>query len=723
MTTLPLQGETPALFHFGGFTLDMQRRGLYRDGKRIHLTSKPLELLIYLIENRGRPIEKRELLDAVWNGVFVTEDNLVQAIMEIRRALRDNKDDPRFIQTVPRRGYRFLAEVSLGWPPVELPVTSATPPVVHESGTPPSYRSLSVIKGNPRGAALGASALLMLLFGASLGFYVLFLRDRPQPKSQMPFQKVKFARVTTNGKVTSAALSPDGKYVIYALNSEGMESLWLTHVATASQIQITKPTEVSHRALTFSPDSVFFYYVVRDDKELGELYQMPLLGGPAKKLISDVDSAITSSPDGKHISFIRGYPEKREFTLVIANADGTGQQEIATRKRPDFLPTLFNGAPAWSPAGEVIACPAGSSDATGRYMTVVEVPASGGAIRPITSQRWWQVGQLAWLGDGSGLIMVAKQQASDPSQIWHLSYSTGEARLVTNDLNNYVGVSLTRDNPPAVVTVQSNVLSSISIAPDDTNAKHIPISSIDGVVGISWTPEGRIVYASRQRDNQNIYIMDQDGSNQKQLTTGRLDNKWPSVSPDGRYIVFMSNRTGANNIWRIDIDGGNPKQLTSGSDARWPRCAPNSHWVVYASIGNPAGLYKVSIDGGDSVRLTDKAPTAPSISPDGKLIASGYFEDPEANRTAVYSFDGGAPVKILSFFSLMCWTPNGRNLTYIDRHGAPNIVSQSIEGGQPRQITYFKDGEVVGFDWSLDGKLACSRKVVTADAVMINDLF
>jgi Tol biopolymer transport system component len=356
-------------------------------------------------------------------------------------------------------------------------------------------------------------------------------------------------------------------------------------------------------------------------------------------------------------------------------------------------------------------------------MTVVEVRAAGGAIRPITSQHWWHVGHLAWLRDGSGLIMVAKQQASDPSQVWHLSYSTGEVRRITNDLNNYVGVSLTRDNPPAVVTIRSNVLSSIVVAPDESNVKDIPVSSVDGVVGISWTPEEKIVYTSRLKGDQDIYIMDQDGSNRKQLTADARDNNWPSVSPDGRYIVFMSNRAGANSIWRMDIDGNNPKQLTSGGDARWPRCAPDSRWVVYASIGKPNGLFKISIDGGDPVQLTDKTPRSPAISPDGKLIATDYHEDPEAKKTAIYSSEGRGPLKILNFSNLVCWTPDGRSLTYIDRQGIPNnIVSQPNEGGLPRQLTHFKDGQIVDFDWSRGGKLACSRKVVTADAVIINDL-
>lgn len=720
--TAPLFRETVTLYQFGGFTLDLQRRGLYKEGKRIHLTSKPFQILICLIENRGRAVEKRELLDAVWSGVYVTEDNLVQAIVEIRRALGDNKDDPRFIKTVPRQGYRFVSEVFPGSSPPERPATTVPSFTLKESNRTPKNRFPRLIKSNLKRSALSVSVIIILLVGVAVGLYTLLPKTRPGAKSYMPFEKVKLTRITTSGKLASAAISPDGRYVIYALRIKGRESLWLKQVATGSDVQITKPTESHHQALTFSHDGSFFYYVIRDKNELGELYQMPMLGGTARKVIADIDSTITISPDGKQISFFRGYPEKSESTFVICNADGTQQQEIAARKRPDFYPTLLDAAPAWSPGGEVIACPAGSSDETGRYMTVVEVQAAGGAVRPITFQRWWQVGHLAWLRDGSGLIMSAKELASDQSQIWYLSYSTGEARRITNDLNNYIGVSLTDDDPPSFVTVQSNVFSSILISPDETDVKDIPISSVDGVAGISWTPGNQIVYASRVGGDQNLYIMDQDGSNQRQLTVDSRDNNWPSVSPDGRYIVFMSDRTGSHQIWRMNIDGANPKQLSSGGDARWPRCTPDNKWVVYASLMNPTGLFKVSIDGGDPVQLTDKAPTFPAISPDGRLISAGYFEDPGANKTAIYSFDRGALFKIMSFPNFYaCWTPDGRSLAYINRHGIPNIVSQPMDGRPPRQLTYFTDGNLVGFDWSRDGKLACSRKVITADAVIVSD--
>lgn len=718
--SIPLKRNTQVLFNFGGFSLDLQRRGLYRGNERIHLTPKPLEVLIYLVQNRGRPVEKSELLDAVWEGVFVTEDNLVQAIMEIRRALGDNKDDPRFIQTIPRQGYRFVAEVASEDTLQALPFAAKAPHIVRESNWSLNYGLIKTAKSKLPRATLRLAPLALILAGAAFGLFLVFRQGRPAIKPRMLFENIKVTRVTTSGTVTSAAISPDGKYVVYARNLDGQESLWLKQTAPGSDVQVTKPTEILHQGLTFALDGNSFYYVVRNTGGAGELFQMSLFGGVAKKLITDVDSAITLSPDGKQISFFRGYPEKGQTKLVIANADGTQQHEVVTRKRPDFFPTLLDSAPSWSPVNSLIACPAGGSDSQGR-MTVIGFPTDGGAVVPITSRRWWHVGNVAWLPDGSGLIMVVKERASDPSQIWYLSYPNGEARRVTSDLNNYVGVSLTRQSPVAFVTIQSHVLSSVSIAPDQSNDLTVPISSVDGVTGISWTPHGRIVYAARLQGNQDIYVMDQDGSNKEQLTDDASDNNWPSVSPDGRYIVFMSNRTGTNAIWRMNLDGSNAKPLTSEGDARWPRCSPDSQWVFYALLSDPAGLYKIPIEGGNPVRLTEVRPTQPAISPNGKQIATGYFEDPGANKAAVYSSEGGAPLKVLNLSGFyLRWTPDGKALMNIDRQGIPNIVIQPLAGGPAKQLTHFKDGSIQSCDWSREGRLACSRKVAISDAIIVN---
>jgi Tol biopolymer transport system component len=132
----------------------------------------------------------------------------------------------------------------------------------------------------------------------------------------------------------------------------------------------------------------------------------------------------------------------------------------------------------------------------------------------------------------------------------------------------------------------------------------------------------------------------------------------------------------------------------------------------------------VSIEGGTPAPLTNKTSMYPAISPDGSMIATGYFEDPGASKTAIYSFQGREPLRILDFSSFyISWAPDGRSLTYIDGHHASNIVSQQMTGDSSiKELTHFKDGVVFAFDWSRDGKLACSRKVITSDAVMLTDL-
>jgi len=333
------------------------------------------------------------------------------------------------------------------------------------------------------------------------------------------------------------------------------------------------------------------------------------------------------------------------------------------------------------------------------------------------------------------LILIAADQQSSPSQVWYLSFPRGEAHRITNDLNSYSGMSLTADSAE-VVTVQTDILSDMWIAPNGvaSSAKQLTFGKYDGAEGISWAPNGRIVYAANVGGNLDIYSMNADGTNQRQLTAEAGNNSLPSVSPDGRYIVFMSDRTGLNHIWRMQTDGSNPKQLTNGTDERRPNCSPDGRWVVYASLGSWWNLWKVPIDGGDAVQLTNKPSGRPVISPNGKLIACGYSDEQDAPlKIAVIPFEGGQPLKKFDipptvfehFFDalLIRWTPDGRALSYMDTHdGISNIWRQPLEGDAPRQITDFKSDRIFFFDWSTDGKqLACSRGVVNNDVVMISN--
>ena len=462
---------------------------------------------------------------------------------------------------------------------------------------------------------------------------------------------------------------------------------------------------------------------------------MPVLGGAQKKLLSDMDGAVSYSPDGKQFAFVRGNnPNIGESALMIANADGTGERILAVHKKPETFPWWTRQTPAWSPDGKTIACIIGGVFSGSGPMNVVEVDVADGTIKPVTTQGWYEIKRVAWLKDKSGLLILAADKAISYStqQIWHIAYSGGAARRITTDFNNYIGMSLAADSD-ALVAVQSNRISNIWIAPNADASRAVQIKSGgnngEGTDGLSLTPDGRVVYYSRASGADDIWIMNGDGTGQKQLTVDAGANYDFKVTPDGRYIVFTSERTGGMNLWRMDLDGGNPKQLTNGNSDLGAAFTPDSRWVIYNSdsSGRPA-IWKVSIDGGNAVKLTEYAAENPEVSPDGKWIVCSYREEINSGwRYAIIPIDGGKPIKVFdlpgSAEEDIRWSPDGRSVTYvITQGGVSNIWSYPLNGSQPKQLTDFKTDHIYNFKWSPDGKnLVLARGTTTSDVVLIKD--
>jgi dipeptidyl aminopeptidase/acylaminoacyl peptidase len=165
------------------------------------------------------------------------------------------------------------------------------------------------------------------------------------------------------------------------------------------------------------------------------LYRVPSLGGAPTKLVEDVDTAVTLSPDDKRLAFVRIVPQAREQTIIVAGVDGTGEQKIFSDAASSFKiaaqPDPAASAPAWSPDGKRIACPVRITDTGGEYQTILGFQTEDGAAKPLTAQRWQTIGRMDWLADGSGLVAIAAEQESNLArQIWYVAYPSGEARSV-----------------------------------------------------------------------------------------------------------------------------------------------------------------------------------------------------------------------------------------------------------------------------------------------------
>ena len=593
----------------------------------------------------------------------------------------------------------------------------------------------------PRRAAIGAAITLAVAAIAIVGFMLFRDRGTAAP-SRISFDAVKLTRLTNTGQATLAAISPDGKYVVHVVDDAGAQSLWIRQVATASNVQIVPPADVRYHGVAFSPDGNYVYYSTYPGSGGGNiawLYQLPVLGGTPRRILEDVDSPPTFAPDAKRFAFLRGFTTAGEVAVMVANVDGTGAKRLAVRKVPNTYPLSMA---SWSPDGRVIAVPAGGESGGQRWMNVVVVDAETGAETAVGSKRWDAVGSVAWLGR-DGLVLTAVE-GGESGQLWYLSYPRGEPRRVTNDLNNYDQVSVTADGG-TVVTVQADRQSHLWVAPAADPRRATEITSGTGRFDgwPSWTPDGRIVYASNASGNADIWIADADGRGARQLTTDPGYDVQPSVSPDGQTIAFQSARGGAA-IWKMNADGGNQTPLTPMSSAL-PVISPDGRWVFFTSFAPPQrSVWKVPLSGGDAIRVGAE-PTAAddparmtarmtfvarAISPDGAMLAGTFLDRTvRAFRVGLLSIDRGDVVKIfgdrVNANGGLAFTADGRALVYGDaKSGVWNVWSQPVDGGPAKQITDFTTrGWMFGLGWSRDGRqLVVARGPVTNDAVLVSNL-
>lgn len=749
-------------YEFGNFRFNPRERTLLHKGESIALTPKALDTLFALVSRSGHLVTKEELLKEVWQDAFVEEATVVQNISTLRKVLSRDGAENRFIETVPKRGYRFVARVELCRgeriaQPIQESLVREVAPVVGSNGngdwvkdqseTPRlQLKEISVTASGHFNEIpdrrrrtfswqQSVYAVVGLIAVVVFGIFVArkIRQDRTHNDVIIPFEKMSLARITQTGKARNSAISPDGNYVAYVAIDAGKQSLWLRQVSAPNDARIIPPLDVRYVGLTFSPDGNSVFFVTYEKGQvLGVLFSIPVIGGTPQRVVNDVDSPITFSPDGKQLAFVRGYPAGQETALIIANTDGTGEQKLASRMFPAFFSVE---GPTWSPSGKVIACGVRISDSHGISQTVVGVEPASRHEKRLTEQGWAEVGRLSWDKNGGRIILTAAQEHLGSHQLWQISWPSGLAHRITNDLTDYRGVTLT-SSASALSTVATEVNSTMWV----TSGPHYRASQLsstrnEGLGGIVWTPDNQLVFTSGTGGQSEIWAIDTVGSNRKSLTNDNRRDFAPSVTRDGRFLVYSSAEEGKPaKVWRRNIDGSNPKQLTFGNDDRFPACSFDGKWVFYSSFSPnqqdryDEKLWKVPLDGGESALVIDHSSSRPIFSPNGKLIAFPYQPAPELPwRLRIASYDTGEVVKDLpgerSVLPFMQWAPDGRGLTYVEtRNGVSNIWLLPLEGSAPKQITDFDTAQIFRYAWSTDGKrLALVRGIQNGDVVLIRN--
>jgi len=561
--------------------------------------------------------------------------------------------------------------------------------------------------------------------GIVFGIYKFARGGQISETRSVPFRGSDITRLTTSGSSKRAAISPDGLYVAHVMGGADGDSLWIRQVAVANDTRIAGPSQSEFVWVTFAPDGNFVYYLtLARDKGQPELFRVPVLGGPIVKVANDI-APPTFSPDGTRMAFMKTF-EKRETRLIVANADGTNEGVLVSRREPDSL-NMFWYAPAWSLDGQSIAFPVNQSDENGRYETVLAVDVETQVERKLTDARWQQVGQPRWLADG--LVVTASETSTGPNQLWHISLPDGTASRITRDLNNYQNLSLTSDAKTLAV-IQNNVVSNIwTVGGDAASSKQIK-SEAGRFNEIIWLPGGRLAYTSNAGGSSDIWTMNADGSGIRQLTVGANARLGLTVTADEKQLVFAAERDGKYNLWRVDIDGLNLTRITNGDGEFYPQCTPDGLWIVYQSGGNNPKLWKMPIGGGESTAITETKGSRPSLSPDGKFVAYHYLDSiSEGSRwgIGISSLAGGERIKRFDFPStvverIVKWTRDGKSIAFLNSPGGvPNIWTQPVGGGDPKPLTDFTSDSIISFNWNADGsQLAVIRGVETSDVLLIN---
>ncbi|HYJ85946.1 MAG TPA: protein kinase [Pyrinomonadaceae bacterium] len=655
--------------------------------------------------------------------------------LELRELRRELEGDAQIDTTIapPMMG-SSLTQASHLQSSITPTLLSAANTSVDHAGRPTTSTEviISEIKQHKRGFLLAVLGLVVIA-GALIA---LWLKFSPGPKAE-PFRTFKITRITTGGKVGNASMrgytsiSPDGAFVVFRTTESGKDSLWVRQVFTGSLVKIVPDLPDKIGGTTFSRDGQYIYYSTFGDRDpVGTLYQVAFLGGESRRIMGGVTSSVTFSPDGKQLAFVR-YSGESTF-LIAANADGTGERQLAVRKSPAYF--QWGAGPAWSPDGKTLACGAGIFSGN-LAASVVSVDAASGAEKRITTHNWVNVFRVQWQHDGSGLIVAAMPElTSAGTQLWYVSYPGGEVRRITNDLNAYgtFSLGLTADSK-TMVTVQADRSSQIWVVvpgEDASQGKQITHGKFDGDT-IAWTPDGKILYTGPAGEQLDIWSVSVDGTDNKQLTTDSYTEGLGCVSADGRHVVFSSNRSGNFNLWRMTFGEREPQQLTQGQEMdSQPGCSPDGQWVLFRSYrqGKPT-FWKVPLAGGQPQQLFDKSSQWAAISPDGKFVAVRFFDEQgKFNRIAILPFEGGAPIKTLevsgSFREVgLGWSGDSRSVIYADeRDSAYNLWSMPVDGGPAKQLTQFKTGLIFAFQLSRDGKqIAISRGTQTDDVILVRD--
>lgn len=734
--------EAAYLLKFGDFCLDIKEKLLAQGEKTIPLTPKVFELLVLFLENHGRLLEKDEIIQKLWKDSFVEESNLTFNIRQLRKILEDNAQKPKYIETVWGHGYRFIASVQKVVRDTSAPkVDEVSVSQVEEN----SAKKLSEINKNAQNeqknlftkyGVVVAIVIILSIITAVVATTLIWGNFRKSSAAPILAAEYKSTQLTNAGGVYEAAISPDGEIVVYLNEIGGKTGIWLKNFSTGENTQIMPNTEDAYYGLGFSKDGkeIFFSRGPKiDESRKINIYRVSVFGGIPKEIISDVRGLFSISPDNQKISFIRCLRQDNDFcSLFIADIDGKNEQKLLTRPRPIRMEDN-----QFSPDGKSIAVALGQSRSSSSEFGIVEVDINSKTEREITNHKFSTVKYLQWLPDKSGLLVSAFEPPHNAVRIFRVSTNSNEVQLLTKDAITYDCLSLDR-SAKRLVTTQITDNFRLWTAPVTQIDEAKPLSHAAapmyyGQNTFTYTKDNKIIYAAASDANQHLWIMNSDGTDQRQLTSGQGANWQPRLSKNQSTIIFASNRTGFVQIWQMNIDGSNQKQISEGEGGNRPIHFSSDGKTIYFESARNSTLGKLFLSEEGKINsnvISNERMFQPEINSKEDTVAYFSRGNSPTFQISLMSLADGKILKTLplgdekSFPIRIIWSLDEKTLFYLMRGEKKYVVWQFFpETGKSLIFAELGEEAISDIALSPDGKsLSFIRGKEFHDAFLIEGL-